>query len=94
MKKLAALAACLSVAVLAGCAASGPVQIGEGRYMMADQVTIGWSGAAVVQDLVRKGAEFCAREGKTFELINSTYQDAQSFPVARYASGTIEFTCR
>lgn len=62
--------------------------------MLSDQSTLSWSGGAVVQELVMKGAEFCAREGKSFELLNSTQQDAQSFPVARYASGSIEFTCR
>lgn len=94
MRKLAIALAAFSIAALAGCAASGPVQIGQGRYMMSDQSSWTWSGGSVVQDLVKKGAEFCAREGKSFELLNSTQQDAQSFPVARYASGSIEFTCK
>ena len=81
-------------ALLAGCAASGPISIGQDRYMLTDQDTWGWSGGAVVQKLVQRGAEVCAKQGKQFELLNSKSEDAQGLPVARYASGTIEFTCK
>ena len=90
MKKL--LAIVVAAALLTGCA-SGPVQLGENEYMMTDQTGVGWSGGAVVADLIKQATQFCTKDGRQFKLVDSSYQDAQGYPVVRYASGMIQFRC-
>lgn len=83
------------LAILAGCASSSaPISIGKDRFMLTAQGGWDWNGGAVLQDLVKQGAAFCLERGESFELLDSKSQDAQSYPVARVATATIEFTCR
>ena len=49
MKKLAIASVLISLMTLVGCASSGPIEIGQGRYMISDQQSMTWSGGAVLQ---------------------------------------------
>lgn len=89
------LVAISTLLLLAGCASTtAPISVGQDRYMLTGQGGWDWNGGVVIQDLVKQGAAFCAQQGGTFELLNSSSQDAQSYPVARVATATIEFTCK
>ena len=61
--------------------------------MLSDQQSLTWSGGAVLRDVIEEATKFCANDGKEFVLIDSQTQDAQGFPVARYASATVKFKC-
>jgi|GEM_PF-1684244 len=78
--------------VLAGCARSpGVIKVAEDTYtqsMVGNFFT--FSGASVAQRLEQENAEFCAKMGKRYVLIDSKYQ--HSGP-ATYASATTSFRC-
>lgn len=89
------LVAISTLMLLAGCASTtAPISVGQGRYMLTGQGGWDWNGGAVIEDLVKQGAAFCAEQGGSFELLSSKSEDAQSYPVARVATATIEFTCK
>ncbi|MDQ1831737.1 hypothetical protein [Massilia scottii] len=83
----------LTAVLLAGCASSGPVQTGKDTYMIAKTSGGGMfvSGATVKADLIREGVAFCARNGKTLELISGEGKNA--IPFARTSSAEISFQC-
>lgn len=90
-----ALVAISTLMLLAGCASTtAPISVGQDRYMLTGQGGWDWNGGVVIQDLVKQGAAFCAQQGGSFELLSSKSEDAQSYPVARVATATIEFTCK
>lgn len=89
------LVAISTLMLLAGCASTtAPIPVGQDRYMLTGQGGWDWNGGVVIQDLVKQGAAFCAQQGGSFELLSSKSEDAQSYPVARVATATIEFTCK
>lgn len=89
------LVAISTLMLLAGCASiTAPISVGQDRYMLTGQGGWDWNGGVVIQDLVKQGAAFCAEQGGSFELLSSKSEDAQSYPVARVATATIEFTCK
>ncbi|MFB9242262.1 hypothetical protein IV454_16885 [Massilia antarctica] len=80
-------------ALLAGCSSSGPVQTGKDTYMIAKTSGGGMfvSGATVKADLIQEGVAFCAKNGKTLELISGVGKNA--IPFARTSSAEISFKC-
>lgn len=94
MKRIV-IATIAAASLIAGCAStSTPLSVGQGRYMLTGQGGWDWNGGAVIEDLIKQGAAFCAQQGGSFELLSSKSEDAQSYPVARVATATIEFTCK
>lgn len=94
MKKLLILSAAL---LLAGCASTGVVQVGQNRYMIADSNSMYWEGGSVMKDIVKEGTEFCAKQGKQFELLEKKTDDYQMgtiFGGTKKASAEIYFTCK
>lgn len=94
MKKLLVLTAAL---LLAGCASTGVVQVGQNKYMIADSNSMYWEGGSVLKDIVKEGTEFCAKQGKQFELLDRKTEDHQSGFFGggqRKASAEIYFTCK
>lgn len=89
MKKLTILIAL----VLAGCASSGPVQTGKDTYMITKQSAGGIAvpGTVVKADILTEANEFCAKSGKTIDLISSSSKNA--IPFARMSSAEISFKC-
>ena len=54
-------------------------------------------GGSVMVDIVKEGTEFCAKQGKQFELLDSKTEDHQSGYFGggqRTASAQIYFTCK
>lgn len=88
-----AILSILTLALLAGCASSGPVQIGKDTYMIAKTSAGGAfvSGASVKADLIQEGVTHCAKGGKTLELISGEGKNA--IPFARSSSAEIQFKC-
>lgn len=80
-------------ACMAGCASSGPVQTGKDTYMIAKTSGGGIfvSGATVKADLIQEGGAFCAKDGKTLQLISAESKNA--IPFARTSSAEIAFKC-
>lgn len=78
--------------LLAGCASTGPVQIGKDTYMISKQNAAGMFGTSggVKADIIREGAAYCAQTGKVFQLVSSSGKEAgyASNPVAE-----INFMC-
>jgi hypothetical protein len=81
------------VALLAGCASSGPVSIGKDAYVLTKTSAGGMfvSGATVKTDLLREANEFCTKSGKTMELTSGDAKNA--IPFARMPSAEIQFKC-
>lgn len=97
MKNIYLLLALISTLVLTGCASSGVVPVGKNKYMIADSNAMYWEGGSVMVDIVKEGTEFCAKQGKQFELLDSKTEDHQSGYFGggqRTASAQIYFTCK
>lgn len=82
-----------AIALLTGCASSGPVQTGKDTYMIAKTSAGGMfvSGSQVKAELIQEGGAHCAKSGKTFELISGEGKNA--IPFARQTSAEISFKC-
>lgn len=89
MNKLIILAAL----ALAGCASSGPVQTGKDTYMITKTSAGGVMvpGASIKSDLIIEANAFCAKSGKTIELLTGDAKNA--IPFARMSSAEITFKC-
>lgn len=89
MKKLLAL----TVVILAGCASSGPVQIGNNTYMITKQSAGGVAvpGIVVKTDIIAEANAFCSKSGKQTELVSSDSKNA--IPFVRTSSAEITFKC-
>lgn len=89
MKKSVALLAL----VLAGCASSGPLQVGPDTYMITKSSAGGvmTPGVVVKSDIIKEANEFCGRSGKQTELISGDSKNA--IPFARMSSAEITFKC-
>jgi hypothetical protein len=88
MKKLLVL-----TVILAGCASSGPVQIGNNAYMITKQSAGGIAvpGNVVKTDIIAEANTFCSKSGKQTELISSDSKNA--IPFVRMSSAEITFRC-
>lgn len=83
----------LTVAALASACTSptGIVPIGNGMYMSSKLGGMAtYSGGAVKAELYQEAAEFCAKQGKQVEPINSTSIDMIAM---NYASAEIQLRC-
>lgn len=83
----------IMVLFLAGCASSGPVQTGKDTYMITKQSAGGLAvpGTVVKADIISEANVFCAKSGKTIELISANSKNA--IPFARMSSAEISFKC-
>ncbi|MHB9020586.1 MAG: hypothetical protein ACYC3A_01975 [Halothiobacillus sp.] len=83
----------IAVATLAGCASAAPVKIGADTYYASKTNTAGifGDGSAVSGALMVQGNEFCAKQGKQFELV--TDQTTQNVPGVRFGGASITFKC-
>lgn len=81
------------LAALAGCASTAPVKIGADTYYASKTNTAGIFGdvSAVSGKLVDQGNEFCASQGKQFELV--TDQTTQNVSGVRFGGASITFKC-
>lgn len=79
--------------LLAGCASTAPTKIGADTYYSAKTNTGGMFGnvAAVAGELMREGNQFCATQGKEFELVTQNLE--QPIPAARIGGASITFRC-
>ncbi|QNA90087.1 hypothetical protein G4G28_19175 [Massilia sp. Dwa41.01b] len=79
--------------VLAGCASSGPIPTGKDTYMITKQSAGGLAvpGSKVKAQILVEANEFCAKSGKTMELLNASAKNA--IPFARTSSAEISFKC-
>lgn len=90
MKFVTLLVAALA---LVGCASTAPVRIGADTYYSARTNAAGAFGnvSAVAGKLMVQGNEFCAKQGKQFELV--TEQIDPSRPAASLGGANITFKC-
>jgi hypothetical protein len=76
---------------IAGCANSGPVQIGRDTYMVANTGAWSWSsGASLKADLYQQANVFCASKGKELMPENTTSNNG-SF--SDFAHAELQFQC-
>ena len=93
-------AATAGAALLAGCASTGVMQIGQDRFMISDTNSMYWKGGEVLKDILVEANKFCSTKGKTVEVLNAQTNDAVSGVYGavvgggRSAAATIEFTCK
>jgi hypothetical protein len=81
--------------ILAGCASSGVIQVGQDRYMISDSNSMYWTGGSVMKDILQEAKAFCAKKGKSLELLGNKTSDATAgIFVSSVASAQIEFTCK
>lgn len=81
------------VVVLSGCAGTAPTKIGADTYYASKTNTAGIFGdvSAVAGKLMAQGNQFCASQGKQFELVtNST---TQNVPGVRFGGASITYKC-
>jgi hypothetical protein len=90
MKAIIAITASI---VLVGCASSGPVSIGQDRYMIAKTSAGGGfvQGASVKAEIIGEANAHCAKDGKQMELLTDSAKNA--IPFARMPSAEITFKC-
>lgn len=81
----------LAALVLGACSSTtGIVPIGSGMYMLGAQDGWAYTGSSVKADLYHQANDFCARDGKQVEPVNSRGQD---YGLGQYASAEIQFRC-
>jgi hypothetical protein len=78
---------------LTGCASSGPVQTGKDTYMITKTSAGGVfvQGGAVKAEIIGEANAFCAKSGKTIELLDG--QSKNAIPFARMSSAEVSFKC-
>lgn len=82
-----------AVAALAGCATpnTGIQPIGSGVYMASKfGGMMTFSGGEVKAELFREAGEFCAKQGKQVQPLDSTSRDSS---YGRHASAEVQFRC-
>jgi hypothetical protein len=91
--KITTIACTALLGALTGCASSGPVATGKDTYMITKQSAGGimTPGASVKAEILTEANAFCAKSGKTIELISSDAKNA--IPFARTSSAEIQFKC-
>ena len=93
MKTCPRLLMCGVAFVIAGCASSGAIPIGQDTYLLNKKGFGGvfTTGEAVKIEIIQEGQQYCTSLGKQFKLVNSKSQNAvpaQSLPWAE-----IQFQC-
>lgn len=92
--RCAAVTAMLATGMaLAGCSSTGPTKIGADTYYASKTNAAGGFGdpAATAGKLIAQGNQFCAKEGKEFELVT---KDVNPSRVASSLGGAdITFKC-
>lgn len=83
----------IAAIALGGCASTAPVKIGADTYYSSKTNTAGIFGdvSAVAGQLMAEGNEFCAQQGKQFELV--TDQTTPNIPGVRLGGASITFRC-
>jgi len=91
MDKLALIRTLVPVALLAGCAASGPVPMGKDTYMLSNTGAWSWSsGAGLKGDLLREADAFCKKQDKQLMPINTAQKDGG---FSNFAQAELQFRC-
>lgn len=49
---------------LAGCSSTGPISLGQGKYLISDTNGLYLKGGAVLKDILEEAKTFCAGQGK------------------------------
>jgi len=89
MKKVSTL---VSILILAGCASTGPVPMGQDTFMITKQSTTGFhSRASVKADIYREANEYCLRMGRQLQPIKDNQVDG--VPGRSFANAEIVFRC-
>lgn len=68
------------------------VRLTDDTYMYGKQDVWAYSGSTVKAEMYKEAIAFCAGQGKKFEPITSTAQDALVYQV--HAGAEIQFRCR
>jgi hypothetical protein len=78
---------------LVGCASSGPIATGKDTYLINKTSAGGVfvSGASVKAELLTEANAFCAKQGKTIQLLSADAKNA--IPFARMPSSEVNFKC-
>lgn len=84
------LLGCAVLALTACSSTTGVVPIGSGMYMLGAQDGWAYTGSSVKADLYRQATDFCGRQSKDVEPVNSHGQD---YGLGQYASAEIQFRC-
>jgi hypothetical protein len=80
--------------VLLGCAmSSGVVPAGNDSYLISrSEKGFDTTGSRVKADAIREASEFCAKSGKSVEIINATEKDM--VPFRSDAQAEVQFKCK
>jgi hypothetical protein len=89
----AAFIALAAATFLVGCASSGPIATGKDTYLINKTSAGGVfvSGVSVKAELLTEANAFCAKQGKTMQLLSADAKNA--IPFARMPSSEINFKC-
>lgn len=79
--------------ILAGCASTGVVPVGDGVYIISKQSAAGIFGTpiGVEADIYRQANAFCASRHQVLETVDVQTQNA--VPFAHEGSATLHFRC-
>lgn len=78
--------------VLAGCASSGPVPMGQDTWYITKQSSTGFNSAASVKaDLYREANDYCVSQGRQLQPISDSGVDGQ--PGRALANAQVTFRC-
>ncbi len=83
----------LGMVVLAACASTGVVPVGDGVYMISKQSAAGVFGtpAGVEADIYRTANAYCAARHQVLETVDVQTQNA--VPFSHEGSATLHFRC-
>lgn len=83
----------LLAGLITACSSSGPIATGKDTYMITKQSAGGVMvpGASVKAEILVEANQFCAKAGKSMQLLNSEAKNA--IPFARMSSAEIQFSC-
>lgn len=81
------------LALICGCAAGAPTQIGADTYYAAKTNIAGAFGdpGVVAGKLMAQGNQFCASKGREFQLVTQTISPSR--PAASLGGASITFKC-
>ncbi len=72
---------------------AGIVPIGNGTYMISrSEWGIEHTGATVKSDILKEASEFCIKQGKELNVVNTSQQDM--VPFKSEAQAELEFKCQ
>lgn len=91
MKKTIIALTAIAVAGISGCASTGPVPLGGGKYMISDTNSMYYKGGEVLKDILVEANTFCAKQGKTVEVINTK---TTNYGYGTSAGADVIFVCK